>query len=94
MNKIEEMTTIRRNANLLVSEMDGELVMLSVEHGNYYGLSAVGKRIWEHLEQPRTFHELCELLQAEFDVTSETCREEVHTFVQQLADEKMVELLP
>lgn len=43
---------------------DGELVVLSLEDGMYYGLNAVGARVWTLLEQPRTVRELQESLLA------------------------------
>ena len=93
MTEIQDGSLIKRMGNLLVSEIDGELVMLSVERGNYYGLSAVGKRIWELLDQPRDVGTLCILLQQEFEETSDICKQEVLQFIGQLLDEKMVEVL-
>lgn len=56
---------------------DGELVVLSLEDGMYYGLNAVGARVWALLEEPRTVREVQERLVDEFRVDPERCSKEV-----------------
>ena len=31
-----------RNPNLVAAEMDGDMVMMSIEHGTYFGLTGIG----------------------------------------------------
>lgn len=81
---------IRRNPDLLAVEMDGDLVMMSVERGEYFGVSGIGPRIWELLEQPRTFDGLIESLCAEYDVAEDTCRADATGFLDQLAANAMI----
>ena len=38
---------IKRNPEMVSSDMDGETVMMSMENGEYYGLDPIGSRIWE-----------------------------------------------
>ena len=47
-----------RNPDLLAVDMDGDLVMMSIEHGNYYGVGGIGPHVWQLLETPRTTAEL------------------------------------
>jgi len=61
-----------------------EAVMMSVAAGRYYGLNAVGKSIWELLEQPRTIAGICTRLCEEFEVDTQTCQAEVLKFVNDL----------
>jgi hypothetical protein len=61
-----------------------EAVMMSVAASRYYGLNAVGKSIWELLEQPRTIAEICTRLCEEFEVDAQTCQAEVLKFVNDL----------
>ena len=60
---------IRRRSEPLTASVDGETVMLDAERGSYFALGPVGSRIWELLEEPRTFDELCDALQDEYAVT-------------------------
>jgi len=84
-------TTLSHNGDILYASVGTEeAVMMSVEVGRYYGLNAVGSRIWELLETPKTVTELCALLSEEFEVEAQTCEAEVLKFVQDLVDNGIV----
>lgn len=74
----------------LVSDMDGEKVMLNVESGKYYNLGRIGGRIWELVESPISFTGMVEQLVAEYEIEPDTCRQQVETFVKQLATEGLI----
>ena len=77
--------TLCRTAEILYAAVgEEEAVMLSVAAGRYYGLNAVGRRIWELLERPRTISELSMRLCEEFEVDAQTCEAEVLTYVDTL----------
>ena len=88
--EISESSMVARTAEPVAVEVDGELVMLDIESGNYMGLSPVGTRIWELLEEPRSLATLTEALGAEYDVPSDVCRRETVAFLQQLAENGLV----
>jgi hypothetical protein len=73
--------------------MDGELVMMGQEQGEYYGLRDVAASLWLHLEQPRSLDELCALVAEEYAVTAEGCRDDVRVFLEELRDKDLVELV-
>ncbi|HVH80877.1 MAG TPA: PqqD family peptide modification chaperone [Stellaceae bacterium] len=83
---------IKREGDWLTAKVGGELVMMSAEHGNYLGLSEVGARVWELIEAPRDFDEVCAQLETEFEVSPETCRAEVEAFLNELATHGAVAL--
>ena len=64
--------------------------MMSVELGTYFNLNAVGSRIWELLASPRTLDELVGELMAEYEVSAQTARTEVETFLTQLDREGLL----
>ena len=39
----------------IVSDMDGEKVMLSIQSGKYYNLGTLGGEIWELMKEPISF---------------------------------------
>ena len=67
-----------------------EIVMLSVKAGRYYGLNAVGRRLWELLEQPRTRAELRAAICAEFEVDEATCEADIAKFLGEMIDNGLV----
>lgn len=85
-------TKLVRNHSLTTAELDGEVVMLSLETNRYYGLNSVGTRIWEILAQPMTLAAVCDTLLQEYEVTREQCESEVLPIAQKLLDEKLVHL--
>jgi hypothetical protein len=80
-----------RKSGLHAVEMDGELVMMGQEQGEYYGLRDVAASIWQHLAEPRTADELCALVAEEYDVTADACRDDVASFIDELAGKQLIE---
>ncbi|MCX6397544.1 MAG: PqqD family peptide modification chaperone [Propionibacteriales bacterium] len=83
-------TTYVRRPELNAVEMDGELVMMGQEQGEYYGLRDVAASLWKHLEAPKSLEELVILVSAEYDVTPETCRDDIVAFLDDLVGRELV----
>jgi hypothetical protein len=77
-------TSLTRDPDLVCAEMDGDLVMMSIENGEYYGIGGVGTRIWELLNQPTTIEQLVETITTEFDIQEDRCRDDVLSFSEKL----------
>jgi Coenzyme PQQ synthesis protein D (PqqD) len=77
---------IRRNPEIVHSAIDGEVVMMSLDKGEYFGLNAVGSHVWNRLQEPRSMGELCRHLQEKFEVSDEQCRQDVARFLSQIAE--------
>ena len=83
---------VQRNQGVLSNPMMDELVMLDMKTSHYYGLEAVGKFIWEQLEQAVTLEKIIETLLVEFDVDRKTCVKEVIEFFKQMEQAGLVEI--
>jgi hypothetical protein len=83
-------TVVTRGEELVSSDLDGETVLMSVQSGKYYGLDAIGSRIWALIEQPRSVSDICKILLGEFDVELEQCREDVLGFLYKLAEDNLL----
>lgn len=83
-------TIIVRVSDLLTAEVDGELVAMSVEQGKCYGLNAVGTRVWNLIEQPRSVDSVCEQLMIEYAIEEAQCRREVAELLQSMHTQKML----
>jgi hypothetical protein len=84
-------THISRTTGLVASEVNGEVVILSIDSGHFFQLNAIGSRIWDILEAPRTLGEICSAMCGQFDVEAEACRTDVFAFVQQMRDKGLLE---
>lgn len=63
---------IARSDGVLSRVLDGEAVLLDTEGGAYFGLNAVGTRVWELIGAAGTTEaDLLAALLAEFDVSRE-----------------------
>jgi hypothetical protein len=83
-------TVIQRKSGLLYNDIDGEIVMLSIENSEYYGFDKVGSRIWELIKEPVTLRFLTGRLMEEYEVGEEQCRTETLGFINKLADKKLL----
>lgn len=83
-------TVVKRNPEMITNEVDGELVMMSIENGEYYGLDEIGSRIWELIETPLSLKELVTKLIEEFEVTEEECMADTLDFISELNERNLV----
>ncbi len=90
---IGDNTFLRRNPDIVFSEVDGEVVMLSVKNGEYYNLNEVSSDIWQELKESRSFKDLVIQLQAAYDVSYEACEEETRSFLEQTIEKGIIEII-
>ena len=73
-------------------KLEGEVVVLSLTQGIYYGLDHVGTRIWSLLQQPRSLEELRDILLQEFNVESEVCEKQLRSFADRLVAAGLIQI--
>ena len=68
-------------------DLDGEVVVLSLESGEYFGLNPVAASLWKLLQAPRTVTQLRDALLAEYEgVGAAECEEEVLSLLEEMAE--------
>lgn len=85
-------TVVARSSAPVTAPVDDEMVLLVPRQSRYLAFDAVGRHIWELLEEPQSVEQLCGTLQTQFDVTPETCAADVLAFLEQLADSDLLEI--
>lgn len=74
-------------------ELAGEVVVLSLRTGEYYGLNEVAAAAWGHLQAPVAVSALRDALLEEFSgVTAERCAEELDALLRELARMGLVDV--
>jgi hypothetical protein len=73
-------------------DLAGEMVILSVQSGQYFGLNEVGARIWNLIQEPKTVDAVLEALLQEYDVTPDRLEGDVLTLLEQMAINKLIEI--
>jgi hypothetical protein len=90
---LSDSTVMVAAGDVLVSDFGGELVLLNLRDGVYYGLDDVGARIWALLKRPVTLAVIRNAVVAEYDVDPELCNRDVRSLVGDLAAKGLVEVL-
>ena len=88
--KLTKQTIIRRNNDILASDIDGEKVMMSIQQGEYYGLGKSGSFIWDNIEQPITIKDLADLITEKYEVSKAQCLNDIMPFLNDLAEKKLI----
>jgi Coenzyme PQQ synthesis protein D (PqqD) len=89
---IGEATVVARSPSVVTAEVDGELVVMSIEHGRYFGLDAVGTEIWRRIEPPCSFADLIEALAADYDADRATIAAGVRSLLARMLAQDVVRL--
>ncbi|PFM61166.1 PqqD family protein [Bacillus cereus] len=86
-----EHSVVQSKGNI-VSDMDGEKVMLNVQKGNYYNLGEIGGEIWELIEKPTIINQLVITLVSNYDIERKDCEEQVLSFLECLFQEGLIQI--
>ncbi|MGE8014885.1 lasso peptide biosynthesis PqqD family chaperone [Bacillus sp. RC51] len=76
----------------IVSDMNGEKVMLSIRNGKYYNLGDLGGVIWGLIEKPLAVTQLVKELTLEYEVEQSKCEKEVVSYLEILLEEGLIEV--
>jgi Coenzyme PQQ synthesis protein D (PqqD) len=84
---------VRPNAQVVDTNLDdGEVVLLHLDSKSYFSLNVTGERIWQGLKQGLSLREISQRLQAEFDVDEARADSSVVELVDELTQQKLVQL--
>ena len=86
-------TWVVRSQGVLDSEVDGEIVMMSIDQGTYSGLDGIGREIWRLIDTPRRVSEICDVMMEHYDVERETCERDVLLFLNDLASDDTIRVV-
>jgi hypothetical protein len=84
----EQKVTI--SPEVLFQEVSGEMVLLDLASESYFGLDAVGARIWGLLESGATVGETLDTLMQEYEVERETLEADVGELLDRLLEAGLI----
>ncbi len=82
------------SSDVLVRVINGESFILNVQTGCYFGLNAVGARMFEVLGQTTSLGDAFEKIRLEYEVDPETLRLDFDRLVSELLHQGLLELQP
>lgn len=77
-------------AHVMARQVVGEMVILDLNSGVYFGLDTIGARMWELLAQGMTLRQICDGLVDVYDVTLERLEADAVALAGQLLERQLV----
>ncbi len=74
------------------SELGDEVVIFSPRNGEYYGLNAVGARVWSLIQEPIVVEQVRDSILVEFNTVPEDCERDLLELLQSLLEQNLVEI--
>lgn len=84
-------TRIRRSSEQASADLVDDTVIMSMRDGTYYGLEAVGSRVWALAAEPVTLGEVLDRIVAEFDVGRDEAWDDLKALVIELLERQLVD---
>ena len=76
--------------DVVVRDLGGEAILLDLDTSTYFGLDAVGTRIWHLLAEHQSTDTIVPLLLQEFDVDEHQLRLDLEALVTQLLAQRLL----
>src|ERR1700733_13882385 len=91
-SNLTKYSTVVASKDQVSCEFSGESVVLNLQVGMYYGLNAVGARIWGLIQQPISVEQICDVIEQEYEVDPVRCRHDVLALVDKMTEEGLAEV--
>lgn len=83
---------ITANPDVASQRLGDELILLHLRDGVYYGLDAVGARMWELITELGAFEQICAAILQEYDVPSEQAETDLASLIAELQNLRLVDV--
>jgi hypothetical protein len=74
-------------------DLEGEIVILSLRSGSYFGLDPVAAEVWRLIQEPQLVVQVRDRLLEEYEVEAEQCTSDLLQLLDQLAAWELVEVV-
>ena len=76
----------------VAADIAGEVAIINLNSGMYYGLNAMGARIWALIQEPRKVDEIRTVIVKEYEVEPERCERDIVSLLEELAAAGLIEV--
>jgi hypothetical protein len=73
-------------------DLGGEVAILNLKNGVYYGLNPIGAKIWNMLQKPAKMNTMRDVILDEYEVEPKQCEHDLLSILQQLISEGLIEI--
>jgi hypothetical protein len=82
------------SGEVLSQEISGETVLLDLASEKYFGLDAVGTRVWQLLSEEKPLDAVVEVIAGEYEVGREQLEADIGELLKSLVQAGLVSLVP
>ena len=82
--------TVAAREGVLFQQLQDEAVLLNLDSGQYFGLDAVGTRIWNLIAEGKALPEVASTIVAEYEVGGDQCEADLLNLVADLEAQGLV----
>lgn len=86
-------STLRITDDVIFNDLQGEVVILNLKTGLYFGLDPVGARAWQLIQEHGRLGPVRNAMLQEYEVSPEHLWEDLQDLVTRLADDGLVEVI-
>lgn len=90
--KVSPESVVVVSKDQMASDVAGETVILGLTAGRYYGVDAVGARVWQLIQTPTAFADVQRAIVSEYEVEPARCEADLLALLQKMADAGLVEV--
>ena len=86
-------STFSVSQEVLSQEVSGETVLLDMQSESYFGLDAVGTRIWQLLQENNRLQQVFDTMLEEYDVDEKQLEKDIQDHVARLVEAGLISLI-
>jgi hypothetical protein len=90
--KLNLHSVVQRDPDVIAAAAGEDVVMVSIDKGQYYGVSEIAREIWEAIERPKLVSDLIGDLVATYNVDWTLCEKETLLFLEELLAERLLQV--
>jgi hypothetical protein len=75
---------------VMTRQLGEDIVVLDLSTGTYFGMDAVGARIWQLMSEGLSLAEICTQMLAEYDVTNDAMERDILELADTLFAQKLI----
>ena len=85
-------TPVVPSPDQLSADLAGEVVIVNLKNGVYYGLDSVGYTIWGLIQERKTVEQIHDAILEEYEVEPERLERDLAALLQRLKDEGLIKV--
>ena len=87
-------SSVSISKEVLSQEVSGETVLLDLQSESYFGLDAVGTRIWQLLQEKGRLQQVFDTMLEEYEVDEKQLHKDLNELLVMLIDEELISIEP